>query len=88
MDVSDAMRLRQFEGENARLRKMVAEQPLDIPQGCPVKKLLKPASCRQAVQYVQTAHPPNDAPVRHWVSTVALFAVHLQRTGMRISAGV
>lgn len=30
MDVSDAMRLRQLEEENARLRKMVAEQALDI----------------------------------------------------------
>ncbi|WP_300926861.1 transposase, partial [uncultured Desulfovibrio sp.] len=28
MDVSDAMRLRQLEEENARLRKMVAEQAL------------------------------------------------------------
>lgn len=30
MDVSDAMRLRQLEEENSRLRKMVAEQALDI----------------------------------------------------------
>ena len=30
MDVSDAMRLRRLEEENARLRKMVAEQALDI----------------------------------------------------------
>lgn len=30
MDVSDAMRLRQLEMENARLGKMVAEQALDI----------------------------------------------------------
>ena len=30
MDVSDAKRLRQLEVENARLKKMVAEQALDI----------------------------------------------------------
>ena len=30
MDVSDAMRLRRLEGENARLRKMVAGQAPDI----------------------------------------------------------
>ena len=30
MDVSDAMRLRRLEEENGRLRKMVAEQALDI----------------------------------------------------------
>lgn len=30
MDISDAMRLRQLEEENARLRKMVARQPQDI----------------------------------------------------------
>ena len=30
MDVSEAMRLRRLEEENARLRKMVAEQALDI----------------------------------------------------------
>ena len=30
MDVSDTMRLRQLEDENAKLRKVVAEQALDI----------------------------------------------------------
>lgn len=30
MDVSDAMRLRQLEEENAQLREMMAEQELDI----------------------------------------------------------
>ena len=30
MDISDAMRLRRLKEENARLRKMVAEQALDI----------------------------------------------------------
>lgn len=58
MDVSDAMRLRQLEYENVRLRKMVTERALaiSIPQGCPVEKLLKPASCKKAVRYVQTSY--------------------------------
>ncbi len=57
MDVSDAKRLRRLEEENARLKKMVAEQTLAFPSPrmfC--QKLLRPASCREAVQYVQTAY--------------------------------
>ena len=30
MEVSDAKRLKQFEGENARLKKLLAEQMMDV----------------------------------------------------------
>lgn len=69
MDVSDAMRLRQLEEENARLRKMVAEQALDISI---LKDVLSKTSEARCSMFKRHTRPPSGGPVRHWVSTAAL----------------
>ena len=58
MNISDAKRLRQLEEENARLKRLVGEQALDIIVLKDVisKKLLKPAANREAVHHIQTDH--------------------------------
>ena len=51
MDVSNTKRLHQLGEENDKLKKMVEEQTLALPSPrmfC--QKLLRPASCREAVR--------------------------------------
>ncbi len=57
MDVSDARRLKALEDENARLKKLLAEQMLDKrdPEGCRLKKMV-PDAKRKAVAHACDAH--------------------------------
>ncbi|WP_353471547.1 IS3 family transposase [Salipiger sp. H15] len=53
MEVSEARRLKALEAENAKLKKMLAEQMLDVAtlKEMPGKKLLKPGARRRAVDW-------------------------------------
>lgn len=45
------------------MKKVVADQALALhPQGCSVKKLLRPASCREDMRYVQMAYSASKRP--------------------------
>lgn len=57
LGVSEAVRLRQLEEENRRLKRLVADQALDIQVLKEVlgKKLTEPAERRQAVRHVIAA---------------------------------
>ncbi|MFC4734903.1 IS3 family transposase, partial [Salipiger abyssi] len=56
MEVSEAKRLKALEAENAKLKKMLAEQMLDVAtlKEMPGKKLLKPGARRRAVDWAMT----------------------------------
>ena len=58
LDVSEARRLKQLEGENARLKKLLAD--FDAGQrrteGSAVKKMVTPAVKREAVAHLRQAH--------------------------------
>nr|WP_175765588.1 IS3 family transposase [Burkholderia ambifaria] len=58
MDVSEARRLRQLEEENQRLKRLVADQALDIQvlKDVPRKKVSSPAQRREVVQQVIGQH--------------------------------
>ncbi|HBW14830.1 MAG TPA: hypothetical protein DEF41_01485 [Desulfovibrio sp.] len=58
MDVSEARRLRGLEEENQRLKRLVAEQALDIQVLKEVleKKRVRPAERRLAVRYAIDVH--------------------------------
>ncbi|MEM9478100.1 MAG: IS3 family transposase [Verrucomicrobiota bacterium] len=55
MEVSEARRLKELEEENRRLKKLVAEQALDIDmlKHVKLKKVVKPAAKREAVKELQ-----------------------------------
>ncbi|WP_354141056.1 IS3 family transposase [Bradyrhizobium sp. LB11.1] len=55
MDVSEAKRLKQLEEENAKLKKLLAEQMLDAAalRGAFVKKMVGPVAQREAVAHLQ-----------------------------------
>ena len=57
MDVSEAKRLRQLEDENAKLKKLLAEQMLDAAalRELAVKKMVGPVAKREAVAHLQAA---------------------------------
>ena len=90
MDVSDARRLRQPEKENTRLKKMVADQALDISI---LKDVLSKTSEARVmpgsgVQYVQRhIPPPSGWPARPSASIAAQFGVPTHRIGMTTHAG-
>ena len=58
MSVSDAKRLKQLEGENAKLKKLLAEAMLDVAvlKGHHVKKVVTPVARRAAVTSAREAH--------------------------------
>ena len=56
MDVSDAKRLKALEEENAKLKKLLAEEMMDNATLKDVKKVVTPAARRQAVAHVCEAH--------------------------------
>jgi hypothetical protein len=57
MNTSDVRRMKELEKENARLKRLVAEQALDISiLECEFKKLLSPAKRVAAVKYVVDKH--------------------------------
>ena len=58
MNTSDARRMKELEKENARLKKLVAEQALDISilRDVNSKKLLSPAKRLAAVKYAVVKH--------------------------------
>ena len=57
MNISDAKRLRQLEEDNARLKRLVGEQALDVVLKEVIsKKLLKPPANREAVHHILAAH--------------------------------
>ena len=55
MDVSEAKRLKQLEDENAKLKKLLAEQMLDARRAsrASVKKMVGPAAKREGVAHLQ-----------------------------------
>lgn len=62
MTVNDAQRLRQLEAENAKLRRVVADQAVDlvalnVPRGRPAgKKMVRPAMKKQIAGYLRASH--------------------------------
>ena len=58
MTVSEAKRLKTLEDENARLKKLLAEQMLDLAamKDLVSKKMVGPAVKREAVAYLRTGH--------------------------------
>ncbi|WP_394100539.1 IS3 family transposase [Xanthobacter wiegelii] len=77
MDVSDARRLKALEDENARLKKLLAEQMLDnaILKDVAAKKLVTPDARRKAVAHACAAHGVSQRR--------ACKALSVDRTSMR-----
>ena len=60
MDISEAKRLKQLEDENAKLKKLLAEQMLDAAalRELPVKKMVGPAVKREGVAHLRATMGP------------------------------
>ncbi len=84
MDVPDAKRLRELEGENAKLKKLLAEAHLDIARAQERSrgKALAPQVKREAIGKMVDANTicPSAAPAALWGSPATVTATHPRPT--------